>query len=231
MADDGSRNPGFRVVQLGDAVSLGYDEVEAEFYTWLGEWVDTWCIGNHEAPALWFNDHHTHMGWDADRWHGWHTGRDREAERLVRQRFMQGGYLAATSIGPWLITHAGVLPRFQRQYDMLGKTAEENARFLNEEFERAMLGREAPALLQGEDSIFWVRIWELAQGYRSSGPESRFVPQLVGHTPSRDYAPQELVKNRLWCIDSPPVHHRIHGGVVGLLFDENDEITQMIYEE
>ncbi len=231
MSKDGTRNDGFRVVQLGDAVSLGYDEDEADFYSWLGKWVDTWCAGNHEVSAWWFNDQHTHLGWDADRWNGWHVGRDREAERLVRQRFMRGEYKVATSIGDWLITHAGVLPKYQRKYKLWDMTAAQAAEWLNVEFQRCMEERSGTGLMEGPDSLFWVRIGQLKSSYRPSSSSKKVLKQVVGHTPSRDHAPMEVVKDLLWCIDSPPVHHPIHGGVVGLLFDEKNEITQLLYEE
>lgn len=230
MDHDGNRVDGFRVVQLGDALSLGYDEVEHKFFTWLQDWVDLFCLGNHELPAVYFNNNHTHLGWDPNHWHGWRWGRDLDAEAMVRRKFLRGEYVAATSIGPWLVTHAGLMPKYQREHDLIGKPVAEVAEFINQRFEQAMLERKAPAFLEGHDSIFWVRIGELVQPYTSAGPDGRFLPQICGHTPSSKYGPKELVPGRLWMIDTPPVHHRIHGGVAGLLFDENDEIERMIYE-
>lgn len=54
---DDIRQPGFRHVQLGDAVSLGYGEIEAEFYRWLMTivGVDDALLGNHELPAVWWH--------------------------------------------------------------------------------------------------------------------------------------------------------------------------------
>jgi hypothetical protein len=80
---DDERQPGFKVIQLGDALSLGYDEQEVECYTYLQDKIDIWLLGNHELASLWYNDSHKHLGWDADSWHGWHVGRDREAESMV----------------------------------------------------------------------------------------------------------------------------------------------------
>jgi len=228
--DTGRKNPDVHVVQLGDLVSLGYDEQEAKFYEWATGYIDELLIGNHEAPAFWFNNNHTHLGWDPNHWHGWKFGRDLAAEMMVRHKFQQGGYKAATSIGPWLITHAGLIPKFQRECGLLNVPVAQVAEFINNRFRKAMLERKAPAFLEGGSSIFWVRIGELSQSYISSGPEGKLIPQICGHTPVGKYGPKELVPGKLWMIDTPPVYHHIHGGVAALLFDENDEIERLIYE-
>ena len=52
MDDQGNRADGFHVIQLGDLLSLGYGEQEAEFLKWIRPFIDVQLVGNHEYPSI-----------------------------------------------------------------------------------------------------------------------------------------------------------------------------------
>lgn len=229
--DKGNRVDGFRIIQLGDAVSLGYGDKEKDFYASLDGWIDEFVIGNHELPAFWWNGNDMQLGFNG------YEDRDREAEKLVQKRYSEGGYVAAASVGKWVITHAGIAPIYQKVNGYRasnvheGMSTEEIVMDLNMRFRQCQKYRRYDPVISGRQmggayqGIFWLRIWHLQNGYGAM-----HIPQIVGHTPHVEYAPKQIVEERLWCIDSPPVHDYMHGGVVGLLTEDDGENFEVIYE-
>jgi hypothetical protein len=223
-ADD-LRQPGFRHIQLGDAVSLGYGVREAAFLRWLFEVVgiDEALLGNHELPAVW---HHPNAvmfhgfydrveirderDQDAPRGTGsywaeqypWTVGRDRDAEALVRNRFSDGGYAVAASVGQWLITHAGLALKHERAHGLGGRSADEIADRLNDLCRSCLEGRRSSATLDSTSArnggIMWLRFEHLLAEYEDG---ARDLPQIVGHS---GYAGPQAYGDRLWNIDTPP---------------------------
>lgn len=204
MDEDGNRSPGFHTIQLGDLLSLGYGEQEAEFLKWVREFIDVQLIGNHELPVFTpYSDHVEFVGWEQ---------RDLVAQQMVREEFMRAQmeqdpnmWIAATHVGKWLITHAGASIQVQKELG-IGKSAEEYAVELNNLFVDHIANRVPDPIIIGtgqhNGGIFWHRIQYLRAGYRE-----QHVPQIVGHTPhdhNQKFCPPSL-QNRdgnLWCIDS-----------------------------
>lgn len=229
MDEDGNRADGFHVIQLGDALSLGYGEQEAEFFQWLEEFVDEWLIGNHELPALWFDPWAVMFG-------GW-EGRDIVAEQMVRNKFVSGGYKVATSVGKWLVSHAGVSHFYLKQDFKDLAEPEDIATALNEGFEAALLDRHPVAVyaaipfIRGGShqygSVFWEDFKDLKQVYEMRGGAAR-LPQVVGH--SGHYGPKMWAPN-LWCIDTAPSQtlNREFGGVAGIVTEDDGETWHLHY--
>ncbi|MBC7460311.1 MAG: hypothetical protein H7287_03015 [Thermoleophilia bacterium] len=189
---DDERQPGFTHVQLGDAVSLGYGELEAEFYRWLFDTVgvDVALLGNHELPSVWWHpnavmfqgyydraevrrelDHDlptgTGMYWAQQ--YPWKLGRDRAAEALVRERYAAGGYRVACAVGEWLVTHAGLSPARVQRLGLVGLPACEIADALNQRFEAAQVERVGDSTIESaaevDGGIMWIRFEHLLQEY------------------------------------------------------------------
>ncbi len=203
--DDGNRVPGFYTVQLGDLVSLGYGEQETEFLRWVRPFIDVQLIGNHELPAIGpYPDYVAFQGWDE---------RDIVAEQMVRAEWRKAQmefnpdlWCAATSIGDWLITHAGASVAVLKELNAIGKSAEEIALQLNNEWIDHLAERTPDPIFigtgQSTGGIFWHRIQYLRAGYLKM-----HVPQIVGHTPfdhNKKYNPPALQNKdgNLWCIDT-----------------------------
>jgi hypothetical protein len=96
-------------------------------------------------------------------------------------------------------------------------------------FYQAMETHIADFVFEGHGSdMFWIRIWDLQNGY---GDSENHIPQIVGHTPTKEWCPREIKPGKLWCIDTPPVHHRIHGGVAALVTEDDGETFTLHYVE
>lgn len=253
---DDVRQPGFRHVQLGDAVSLGYGEVEANFYRWLFGvvGVDTALLGNHELPALFHSPKEVmFQGWydkseiqrevdrdvprgEGDFWarqYPWMIGRDREAEILVRDKYREGRYEVATHVGDWLVTHAGLAARHQKKLGLQGASAEFIAAYLNRAFEHSMEHGTNEEFLtgcsEGCGGIMWLRFDYLRNGYDN---DARTLPQIVGHT---GYLGPKLYGSRLWNIDTPAPSKQAGGkaelgGTACLVTPDDGETFDLIYE-
>lgn len=190
------RNEGFRIHQLGDALSLGYGEVEANFYRYFWHIInddDVILLGNHELPVVWPN-------WSMD-FHGWDE-RDSEAEMMVKEKWGEHRLVAASSVGDWLLTHAGLIPRYQRPYReegaSMGEVAQHLHKLLLEDISdnaRAQLGGAITGMDGMMGGIFWVR----PQGHMNMEPGLHFK-QMFGHTPG---GPTEL-RPGVWMIDTAP---------------------------
>jgi len=221
MAEDGTRNEGFHVISLGDVVSLGYDEQECDFLHFVEPFIDEWLLGNHEVPAIWWNGELDFMGWDMDPWHGWHIGRDREAEQLVRAKFMRGEYKTATTLGKWLITHAGVSIRHQKKNEFNKMSVEDVATRLNSMFLECLEERKNIPVIsdcgQHTGGIFWLRPEYLTPGYNLQN----HLPQIIGHTGNVGPC---LYGDAVWLIDTPGDRiTRDKGGVCALVTEDNGE--------
>lgn len=215
LADDGTRNEGFHVIQLGDAVSLGYHEEEYDFFIWLHKFVDEWILGNHEAPAFWPNHDLDFSGFEY---------RDEECAIVVRKKFENGDYKAATSVGEWIISHAGIESKYSIPYGYHNLYPTEIVADIHDRFTKASKAEGWPdALISGGQGLLWIRIGALEFDYLLGRNP---LKQIVGHTPSGG---PKLYHDKLYCIDSPPVHHHIHGGVVGLLTSDNGKTFKEIY--
>lgn len=170
------RRPGFQIIQVGDAISAGYGMEEAEFYEWWTSLLtddDVELVGNHEAPILWpYDDRFKFYGYEAGDMG--EAGCDPALKPLVLAR--QDRYRAAHAVDDWLITHAGVMRRFQ------GEDAASTAEALNALWERH-LGPYDPhpwmgcAICDNTRGVLWVR--DLEKG----GNDARHIKQVFGHTP------------------------------------------------
>jgi len=206
MDDEGNRAEGFHTIQLGDLLSLGYGEQEAEFLKWVRPFIDVQLIGNHELPVFTpYPENVLFWGWD---------DRDRVAEQMVRSEHRVARmhddpnlWVPATHVGDWLITHAGLSVQGQKELG-IGKTAKEYATILNEMWTEHITERTAEPIFlsaaQHVGGIFWIRLEYLRAGYR----KDVHVPQIVGHTGfdhNQKFAPPAL-QNRdgnLIGIDTP----------------------------
>ena len=224
---NGNRNPGFHTIQLGDLLSLGYGEQEAEFLKWVRQFIDEQLIGNHELPFFTsYPDLVAFQGMEA---------RDIVAEQMIRSEFNKAYMLeeepnlwkAATHVGKWLITHAGLSVALQRdELKVIGKDAEYIANLLNTEWRKCVEDRSADPLFlhAGEHNggIFWHRLNYLRAGYQSC-----HVPQIVGHTPWADKMCPPAIQNKdsnLWCIDTP-------GGCAVLLTEDDGETFELVQSD
>lgn len=238
------RNPGFVHVQLGDSVSLGYAEVEAEFYRWYFDvvGVDHALLGNHELPAVWWDP-------DAVMFLGYHDraevadperrarletdiGRDREADQLVRDAFGSGRYQVAHAVGEWLVTHAGLSVVHEAEHGLAGKPAHEIADYLNAHFAECLTTRRASPILDSrsmvDGGIMWLRIEHLVAEY---GQGARSLPQIVGHS---GYMGPELHHDLVWDIDTPQgvedaIGRSEYGGVAALMTRDDGRTFELEY--
>ncbi len=223
ITPEGARAPGFHTIQLGDLLSLGYGEQEAEFLKWVRPFIDVQLVGNHELPAISpYPDYVAFVGWE---------NRDIVAEQMMRAEFMQAQrdlnpdlWCAATHVGKWLITHAGASIAVQKELG-LGKSAEDYAIELNNLFIDHIANKSPDPIIIGtgqqNGGIFWHRIQYLRAGYRA-----QHVPQIVGHTHSDHNAkfsppsPQNRDGN-LMCIDTP-------GSCCAMLTQDDGETWQIV---
>ena len=233
---DWSRAPKTHLIQIGDLVSLGYDEQEADFYEQTFDLFDETLIGNHEIPAFHFDPHIVMFDGfyarpSADRWtgtnvvkdNGWKIGADPAATMMVRSNFFKGKYKVATSVGKWLITHAGVSPFWQKKLDKIDIPREASAyvEYLENKFIELQLAQRNFALIDGIPSnrggpyksnvggILWLDFNTLRAGYSDV-----HLPQLVCH--SHQSSPPTFVGNNLVCIDT-------NKGVCVLTTEDNGE--------
>lgn len=222
----GVRQPGFRVIQLGDLVNLGYGVEELSFLERAWGWIDVHVIGNHELPAIYWNA-------DAVRFRGWEE-RDRNAERFVAER--AGQLRAAASVGPWLITHAGLSAFHWRSLRMEAQDAAAIAVRLDELFRAGNERAETHEVFEGvgaarrpgstsNPGIFWADIAELEPDYAAGTFPLR---QIVGHTPTGP--PRLLGGGRLWCIDPLDVHDD-WGGVAALVTSNDGASFELFWQE
>lgn len=228
------RNDGFRIHQLGDAVSLGYGELESNFLTWwdhVSAPEDVWLIGNHELPVMW---HDRSMDFSGIEDH------DPLAWQMVLDFMKDGRYRAASSVGEWLLTHAGLDNWFQRDYNFTMNSASEVAEMLDNMLvdtieERTPAQRRHPiaGMMHG---IFWSR--DVPEEYNDS-----LFKQMFGHTP---VGPIRYHGGMLWNLDTcptqmfyekkrsgHPVGRSDYGSCAAMVFDTPESGPRLVlpYEE
>lgn len=204
------RNDGYRIHQLGDAVSLGYGEIEANFYRYfwhiMGE-DDVALLGNHELPAIW---HDRSMDFNGVEDH------DPEVWEMIRSYWKEDRLRAASSVGDWLLTHAGLAASHQKHYEEC--SASELAYELDLELYRAIDER-IPAqahgpiagMFEGSGGIFWARL------DRNKYRTDKHMKQVFGHTPSN---PDCI--NNMWRIDTYPTQEFFDKKKAGLPVGKKD---------
>lgn len=192
----------FHVISLGDILSLGYGEEEAEFYQWVMPFIDVAIVGNHEYPAVEPRTKAVFSGW---------SGRDREAERLLVKQFKaeDSKYVYAHHTNGFLLTHAGLHPEWAKYagLDMIEGDVEMIAALINTLasvddtlynplFEAIGRARGGIDLVGG---ILWNDIDDLIPAYS----HKNLIPQICGHSSyaeSLDGYP--FFQKNLICIDT-----------------------------
>jgi hypothetical protein len=218
LVRDGVRQPGFHVIQLGDLVSLGYHQAELEFLETTRGWIDVQLVGNHELPALFWDPLRCRFG-------GWDE-RDRAAEEWIRRE--GADWSVATTVGEWLVTHAGVSAHHWHAFGTPA-TAAGLADALNERWRESNARRLEGELFAGagrirggrraHPGIMWLDIEELLPDYDDDAPEFP-LRQIVGHSP---HGGPTRWNDRLWCIDTPSNQPVDWGGVAALTTTEGVE--------
>jgi len=217
---NGKRQPGYHVVQLGDLVHVGPQTVGADIITMelvQKGWVDMVLCGNHELLHAY--------GLSC----GWFLGIDEEADTvgpLLRNMVEYGQLRPAAALDGWLLTHAGLHPRYAGKFVDEGATdAAKVAARLNDAFDEALAPGGMPAVFSsigpirsgGQDlrpgGIFWADAAEM-----KGAADENTLPQIFGHTPQSGF-PRRL-DERLWCVD---VGAALSGVVVALVKDPEEE--------
>lgn len=249
------RQPGFRHIQNGDAVSLGYGEIEDGFIKWLFEvvGVDDAHLGNHELPAVWHTPEEVmFMGyewpdevpntWIAEQLRMMGGGRDHAATQYVRDLYRQGKYKVATAVGKWVITHAGIKPAFQRDLGFSEMTPAQVADYINTLFLDCMETGRGHPLISGAGTetggVMWIRPEPIIEALYEPESREKQLHQIIGHTGS--FGPK-LHHERLWVLDTPAPSKKIappgkrsrsdFGGVAALVTEDDGETFELFYEE
>lgn len=214
---DNQRLPDTRVIQLGDLIHGGAarhawpppprEGVDDEECAIIGlRYCDTVLIGNHELPLVWPD-----AGFPT-----WNGQRPLSPSLRVRlhEAYLRGQLVPATSVGDWLLTHAGLYPRLR----LAKRSAADLTTRMGAEFKDRIAtgGRNSLFDWVGErrggrnsyGGIFWCDWQELI-----SAPSP--IPQIVGHTPQGD-APHRY--GNLWCVD---VGAALSGRVAALVSDDD----------
>lgn len=225
--DKDVRQEGFKLYQLGDAVSLGYGEKEAAFFRYFESILqdhDVVLLGNHEAQCLFGNGSMNFSGWE---------DRCAETEELVKSRWCRGGYVAAANVGGYLLTHAGLTTYHQGRMSEL--SLDETVNFLNEDLVRAVEtsrwanGRDVICGMDElEGGILWARPGEIDTGLK----------QIFGHTP---VGPAKYGNNWLLDTSTPDIEaltaklargerpmRSEFGSVAALVFDTEDNEPRLV---
>lgn len=201
--EDGSRNPGFWICQLGDIIHGGHDVWQADKDTILlgSEWIDCQLIGNHDLA-------HLTQRIDSS-FAGKHASLDSDISGWLASSFGSGSLRVSVDADGWLISHAGLDPRVLPKSGIVlpegfGLDSAENdsgefdtnlsdfsdsieemffERLTNSKAERMPIfdwigkGRGS---FEETGSLFWCDINELQKG-RQSVPNG--IKQIIGHTP------------------------------------------------
>jgi len=169
--ENGEKNPGYHIIQLGDFPNLGYGQVEHAGHLEALSLVDEALLGNHDAAALGI------VNFDG------FEDRDLKCEYQVQCQHFQGRYKVATNIGDWLITHAGISPYLYYKLNYENVPAYVIANDLNGRFRQYMELGARSAVISGYDifthsnGILWLRYTELTKY-----PETTVkLKQIRGH--------------------------------------------------
>lgn len=213
--EEGAKDPGTWVCQLGDLLHLGHDvwETDAETLRLGLELIDCLLLGNHELPFA------TSIGLGFAGMHaGINIGLHPDTRRQLNGAMRHGRLQAAVAADGWLVTHAGLCPTFMHGSSMSPRYREEllshagsagqMAAHLNERLERRLIDHEADPVFdwvgaeragrQDFGGIFWCGWQVLKASIRRFGTP---FPQIVGHTPRSDSAPMTDPTSRAWNID------------------------------
>lgn len=170
---NGNKRANTHVIQLGDFPTLGYNVQEAAGHQEALDLVDEALLGNHCAAALGIT---SHDGFE---------DADMAAVHQVQSNFFHKKYKVATSVGDWLITHAGLSPHLYFTLKYEGVPANLIANDLNGRFDQYMELGARSAFVSGYDifshngGILWLRYDWLMRGYT---PEPHVeLPQIRGH--------------------------------------------------
>ena len=224
IAADGTRNEGWRIIQLGDLIHGGRsDDPHSDDIGALSlslDVCDVLLLGNHELP-------HAYPWADFPRFAGMHPMMSGTSSLL---RKASSRMKVATSVEGWLITHAGVASSFASG---LPDHAPDAAEFLNRGFaERAAstvrvdlfdaVGR-ARGGREPVGGIFWLDWEDLCD--QADTPWS----QIVGHSPVKNHTwrpfPERSPCSRHWCID---VGAALSGKVAGLVKEDGHAHWQSV---
>lgn len=207
------KQPGWKIIQLGDLVHNGADYYrDHNILEPALELCDLVLMGNHEYPEF---GGRTFGGYDYDP----------ITHHALKSARANGHLLAATSVGDWLLTHAGLHPNYLRaKYGGFKRPASELANELNLRFEKRM---EDGSKVNEFDAAGWLRTWgrdrstggifwldfrELRKGYEDN-PACQ-LKQIVGHTPQQTPV---LAGELLYCND---VGAAISGRVSALVTED-----------
>lgn len=221
----GNRIGDVKVTSLGDMVSLGYDEPEAAFLEWVDKFIDERIVGNHEAFPLCPHPDLNFVGFDGEPYMNFQGKEifpgtaDPAAVAIVRRWSDEGRYKVASSVGPWLLTHAGLRPALQRYYREHEAELPDIVHDLNRRW-RSCVGQ--PGMndefitdgSQHKGGILWQRFQHIRAGYSDT-----HLPQIVGH--SADCGPALWRTGNLWCIDT-------EGGCAGLYTEDEGQTFRLI---
>jgi hypothetical protein len=229
--EDGSRNDGFFIVQLGDLIHGGHDvtAADAETLHLARTYIDLCLIGNHELPFI-TPLPTAFVGMHRERGRAYHP----VAQRALNTAMREGFFHAAAAVDGWLITHAGLVSAYLHDDESanadlraaselpLPERANAFADALNQHFLNRLSTHERDLVVDGvspyrgggaaHGSIFWADLNEvLASAFEFANP----VPQIVGHTPRADD------RLRLYETPSQPIYSidlaGIDNGYIGCL--------------
>jgi hypothetical protein len=218
--DVGERQPGWWLAQLGDLIHGGRPSIDDARCLAEGlRLFDVILYGNHELP-------HAHPAARFPHFVG-AAPLTPDAQQTLDRAVAAGRFSAATSIDGWLLTHAGLHPRFQ---DELGTShdAATAAALLHERFARRVADSAHDPVF---DAVGWARggidpvgsiFWLDWRDLRRVASANR-LHQIVGHTPCEDGP--ERAGERLWCVD---VGAALSGQVCALLREGADGAWQPI---
>ncbi|MCW2949326.1 MAG: hypothetical protein JWN41_339 [Thermoleophilia bacterium] len=225
---DGRREAGFWVVQIGDLVNLGYGVAERDFLEQTWDWFDEHLAGNHELPAL--QDEVARQAFG-----GWNE-RDEAATQFVADHAAE--YRAASAVGPWLITHAGLSAHHHAELVADAGApldARELADAIDRRYRSMISDARHDALIDGvgaarggssqHPGVLWIDARELVADYEAG---TYAVNQIVGHTPTA--GPKLYADGKLWCIDTPEVREGTWGGVAALVTRDDGRTFDLVWE-
>lgn len=218
MGDKGwVRRDGYRIIQLGDLANMsapwrdfrGFRSQDAAILKLAVDgFVDDLLVGNHEL-------HYTH-NLPAGSWSGMADIHELDPKTMPRIRALvnQGQWNAAAEANGWLITHAGLHPKHTRD---MPDNAKETADYLNILLlERALREKVYHPAIDGDDSIFWMRPFDVGRWRHPVTKTAMSYGQIVGHTPRKDH-PRYVPVRKMWYLDTGGYANTYNPYVPGLI--------------
>jgi len=180
--EDGSKNDGYWVCQIGDLTEGTSDSVRRDAASTLLSpgWIDCQVIGNHELPFI-------APSLDIS-FGGALPKMEAETQMRFNKNLRAGHYRVALEVDGWLISHAGADPRL---IDAT-QSPEQLAIEIEDRFVDRLIGdKKDDALIDvvgkarggssALGSVFWNDFTDLAHAYHDN-PQARSLKQIVGHT-------------------------------------------------